>query len=727
MGKLLHLSEGELQTVFWEIWAQEQGYLYSLCLKWMGNSTDAEDALSSAMIKAWEKLPQHYTEINNLKSWLSKVTYNHCMDLHRLAARRPGSHENIDEVLGREREGAGMAESPEDMIMRREMYSNLHRVIQTLPEALQQPMALRCFEDLPYRQIARELKLTPENARKRVQKARKMISEKMDQPEQRASGPEILQIPENTTLRAVSGPSREIPPFPPQPWRILVKQNGKATCEAFIFLHDKPRRLEQKKSTLINYVAGHPGGWIKRLELGELCLAMGDWEEAWEEFSYVLQKRPDQHGIRAKLIYLALHLQKDKAGAELAREGLDQVSEKSAKAFLSGCAHLLEGSPEVALELFRECMAADPYHPQLAFWIPVALERIAGGFPLLNFLEKQFENNPKNLFILLQYAKTLTECGRHEVARAVLHFGLTHFPDSAPLQIKIALHEGLEVGDQFRKQLNRLPENSEIAYLKAGLQARAGKSTSGLKILEKFIAHHPELQAARLNLIQHILRHGPLSQLPKALKNHLPHFHGREEISSLCLILPEIDLDGNLARQIFRKLDDLGFSNWKISLAKGYAAQQAGQPAEIWEKFLDQALSEQKELPLCFLKAAEIFLKAGNYMRAIALARKSLNILPPDARGLAARGHLCLAASLEKLSAGEMLQHLQKVHLHSQQMASPVPGLGLFYRGEAAFLAGDYGIAAEFYYMALDLGLPFPWKSRALAGTEFRPASKQEE
>jgi hypothetical protein len=43
----------DLGKGFWQQWQQYRDYLYRCCIKWMGgNPTDAEDALSRAMLKA---------------------------------------------------------------------------------------------------------------------------------------------------------------------------------------------------------------------------------------------------------------------------------------------------------------------------------------------------------------------------------------------------------------------------------------------------------------------------------------------------------------------------------------------------------------------------------------------------------------------------------------------------------------------------------------------------
>lgn len=48
---LQRLASGEINA-FWQIFQQHRDYLFRYCLKWMnGNSTEAEEILSQAMVK----------------------------------------------------------------------------------------------------------------------------------------------------------------------------------------------------------------------------------------------------------------------------------------------------------------------------------------------------------------------------------------------------------------------------------------------------------------------------------------------------------------------------------------------------------------------------------------------------------------------------------------------------------------------------------------------------
>ena len=72
----------DIVSQFWQLWQEMQDQLYRCCLRLMNfNSTDAEDALSQAMLKAREKVLRYAGKIRNLKAWLMQVTRNLCIDI----------------------------------------------------------------------------------------------------------------------------------------------------------------------------------------------------------------------------------------------------------------------------------------------------------------------------------------------------------------------------------------------------------------------------------------------------------------------------------------------------------------------------------------------------------------------------------------------------------------------------------------------------------------------
>lgn len=77
-------SLADINSEFWQLCQKYQDDVYRCCVKWMGgNPTDADsdsaiDALSRAMLKAWEKVQKYAGKIDNFKSWVTKLTHNLC-------------------------------------------------------------------------------------------------------------------------------------------------------------------------------------------------------------------------------------------------------------------------------------------------------------------------------------------------------------------------------------------------------------------------------------------------------------------------------------------------------------------------------------------------------------------------------------------------------------------------------------------------------------------------
>lgn len=95
----LHSCSEDVGFAFWQLWEQYRDYLYRCCIEWMGgNPTDAEDALSRAMLKAWEKVQKIGVEIANFKAWLTSLTHNLCVDIHRERSRGANRVEDIERL-----------------------------------------------------------------------------------------------------------------------------------------------------------------------------------------------------------------------------------------------------------------------------------------------------------------------------------------------------------------------------------------------------------------------------------------------------------------------------------------------------------------------------------------------------------------------------------------------------------------------------------------------------
>ncbi|RUS93828.1 hypothetical protein DSM107003_40640 [Trichormus variabilis SAG 1403-4b] len=147
-----------------------------------GNSHDAEDALNQAMLKAWNEWIKTENKIIYPKAWLNRIIYNFCMDVHRKRKREATVIENIDNIkFANHPAFASRAELPESNILNLEMRAYLCHRIESLPDRLRHPFILHCCQDKSYQDVAKQLTLSEENVRKRIQKARKILQKQLHQ------------------------------------------------------------------------------------------------------------------------------------------------------------------------------------------------------------------------------------------------------------------------------------------------------------------------------------------------------------------------------------------------------------------------------------------------------------------------------------------------------------------------------------------------------------------
>ena len=171
-----HLISG-----FWQQWQSSRDQLYRCCLKMMNfNPMDAEDALSQAMVKAWEKVQKFGSKITNLKAWLYQVTRNFCIDLIRKRSCGAVGVSRIEWVGNTESVITTVTvECPESVLEREERSAEIRGAVAELPEKCRETFILHFYRQLDYKEIAEQQGISYDNVCKRISLARKRLKEKL--------------------------------------------------------------------------------------------------------------------------------------------------------------------------------------------------------------------------------------------------------------------------------------------------------------------------------------------------------------------------------------------------------------------------------------------------------------------------------------------------------------------------------------------------------------------
>ncbi|PSB29179.1 hypothetical protein C7B69_09440 [filamentous cyanobacterium Phorm 46] len=172
----------DIGTVFWSLWQQNQNDIYRCCLKWMNNNpTDAEDALSRVMLKAWEKAQKYAAgEITNFKAWLTRLTRNLCIDIHRSHDRAAKRVENIEAIASvDEIELVSLHDTPLSVLERDEKKIVIRHAIDNLPAKMCETFILHFYRELYHQEIAQQQDISYQNVCKRISQARAILRKQL--------------------------------------------------------------------------------------------------------------------------------------------------------------------------------------------------------------------------------------------------------------------------------------------------------------------------------------------------------------------------------------------------------------------------------------------------------------------------------------------------------------------------------------------------------------------
>jgi len=152
--------------------ARHQDAVYSMAVRFVRSSGDAEDIAQEAFLRAYRGLADFKGE-SRFSTWLYRITWNLCADWMR-AHRKPGrAHLPMDDA----REVADGRVDLESDLVRTEERRAVRKALDRLDDKYRAVVSLLYFQKLSYEEIAAVLNVPMKTVETRLYRARKLLRE----------------------------------------------------------------------------------------------------------------------------------------------------------------------------------------------------------------------------------------------------------------------------------------------------------------------------------------------------------------------------------------------------------------------------------------------------------------------------------------------------------------------------------------------------------------------
>ncbi|WP_040203453.1 RNA polymerase sigma factor [Neobacillus jeddahensis] len=161
-----------METNMESIIANYGGKLRTFAFRFVRSWDLVDDIMQEVYLKVFLKLDTVINQ-NTLNSWLYTITANQCMDYLRLKyVKATILTENLERLI------IINGESVENEIIWKADRRKLHKIISALPTHYKEPLILYYFHNFTYREISEILRISMQNLKTRIHRAKKMIREK---------------------------------------------------------------------------------------------------------------------------------------------------------------------------------------------------------------------------------------------------------------------------------------------------------------------------------------------------------------------------------------------------------------------------------------------------------------------------------------------------------------------------------------------------------------------
>ncbi len=166
--------------------------LFRIAYGLLRNTHDAEDAVQEALLRIYRAGMQDNTgaEIADTKAYLARTVWRAGLDIAARRPKRTESFDNSTDEAGTPRDFPAHGPSAEQALAEGDQHALLRQLIDSLPEALRQPLVLSAIDEMTSREVSAALGIPEGTVRTRVMRARAELRRRFEAIRTRTKTPD---------------------------------------------------------------------------------------------------------------------------------------------------------------------------------------------------------------------------------------------------------------------------------------------------------------------------------------------------------------------------------------------------------------------------------------------------------------------------------------------------------------------------------------------------------
>ena len=158
------------RSSFRELYRMYKDRLYSTCVRLLGNTEDAEDALQETFVKVYNNIGKFRGD-SSINTWLYRIAVNTCIE-HTRKWKHESHHESLDDPEIK-------APSPAAKKEHIDMKLIVEKEIEQLPEGCRTVFVLHTIEGFKHKEIAEMLDISDGTSKSQLSLAKEKLREQL--------------------------------------------------------------------------------------------------------------------------------------------------------------------------------------------------------------------------------------------------------------------------------------------------------------------------------------------------------------------------------------------------------------------------------------------------------------------------------------------------------------------------------------------------------------------